>query len=93
MGGAIGVALFGTILNTRLPHHRAEVVPAEAQSQLTAASAPASANDVTAIQNLPEPAQTWVQTAFTQAMNEVSLVAVPFMAVALVVALTLARSR
>jgi EmrB/QacA subfamily drug resistance transporter len=87
MGGAIGVALFGAILNTRLPHHLAAAVPPESQSQLAAASA--SANDVTAIQNLSEPAQTWVQTAFTQAMDEVFLVAVPFMLVALVVALTL----
>ena len=87
MGGAIGVALFGAILNTRLPHHLAEVVPPEAQSQLAAVSA--SANDLTAIQNLPEPAQTWVQTAFTQSMDEVFLIAVPFMVVALVIALTL----
>src|SRR5215210_1082624 len=32
MGGAIGVALFGAILNTRLPHHLAAVVPAAAQA-------------------------------------------------------------
>ena len=45
MGGALGTALFGAILNTRLPHHLAEVVPASAQGQLGAASA--SINDVT----------------------------------------------
>jgi len=87
MGGAVGVALFGAILNTRLPHHLAEVVPPAARSQLGTASA--SVNDVTAIQNLPEPVRTWVQTAFTQAMDDVFLVAVPFMAVALVIALTM----
>ena len=32
MGGAIGTALFGAILNTRLIRHLTEVVPAEAQS-------------------------------------------------------------
>jgi MFS family permease len=87
MGGAIGVALFGAILNTRLPRHLAEIVPASAQAQLGSASA--SVNDVTAIQNLPEPVKTWVQTAFTQSMDDVFLVAVPFMVVALVIALTM----
>jgi EmrB/QacA subfamily drug resistance transporter len=87
MGGAIGVALFGAILNTRLPHHLAEVVPASAQGQLGAASA--SINDVTAIRGLPEPVKTWVLTAFTQSMDDVFLIAVPFMAVALVIALTM----
>ena len=47
MGGAIGTALFGAILNTRLAHHLAEIVPAEAQSQL--GSAAASANNITAL--------------------------------------------
>ncbi len=87
MGGAIGVALFGAILNTRLPHHLAEVVPAAQQAQLAAASA--SINDVTAIQGLPEPVKTWVQTAFTQSMDDIFLIAVPFMVVALVIALTM----
>ncbi len=87
MGGAIGVALFGAILNTRLPQHLAEVVPAQAQSQLGSASA--SINDVTAIQGLPEPVKTWVLTAFTQSMDDVFLIAVPFMAVAFVIALTM----
>ena len=48
MGGAIGMALFGAILNTRLPQHLNEVVPAQAQAQLGRACG--SVNDVTAIQ-------------------------------------------
>ena len=87
MGGAIGTALFGAILNTRLAHHLTEVVPASAQSQLGGAAA--SMNDITAIHALPEPVKTWVLTAFTQAMDDVFLVAVPFMAVAFVIALTM----
>jgi EmrB/QacA subfamily drug resistance transporter len=87
MGGAIGVALFGAILNTRLATHLKDVVPAAAQDQLGAASS--SINDVTAIQSLPEPVKTWVLTAFTQSMDDVFLVAVPFMVVALVIALTM----
>ena len=87
MGGAIGTALFGAILNTRLAHHLAEVVPASAQAQLGGAAS--SMNDITAIHALPEPVKTWVLTAFTQAMDDVFLVAVPFMAVAFVIALTM----
>ena len=87
IGGAIGTALFGAILNTRLSHHLTKVVPASAQDQL--AGAATSLNDITAIHALPEPVQTWVLTAFTQAMDDVFLVAVPFMAVAFVIALTM----
>jgi hypothetical protein len=87
MGGAIGVALFGAILNTRLVTHLRDVVPAAAQGQLGQASQ--SINDVTAIQGLPEPIKTWVLTAFTQAMDDVFLIAVPFMAVAVIIALTM----
>jgi len=87
MGGAVGTALFGAILNIKLPHHLEEVVPAQAQSQLGAASS--SINDVTAIQSLPEPIKGWVLEAFTRSMDDVFLIAVPFMAVALVIALTM----
>ncbi|HYP44778.1 MAG TPA: MDR family MFS transporter [Propionibacteriaceae bacterium] len=87
MGGAIGVALFGAILNTRLATHLAEVVPPAARGQLAAATG--AANDVTAIQALPQPAKSWVLTAFTQSMDDVFLVAVPFMVIALIIALTM----
>src|SRR5215211_924507 len=87
MGGAVGTALFGAILNTRLKHHLVEVVPGNAQAQLGNASQ--SLRDVIAIQALPEPVKTWVLTAFTRSMDDVFLVAVPFMVVALIVALTM----
>ncbi|GAA3576955.1 hypothetical protein GCM10022197_37710 [Microlunatus spumicola] len=85
MGGALGTALFGAILNTRLAHHLAAVIPPGAGAQAGAAAG--SVNDVTAIQSLPEPVHTWVLTAFTQAMDDLFLVAVPFLAVGLVLAL------
>lgn len=87
MGGAIGTALFGAILNTRLSHHLQEIVPAAAQGQLGGAAA--SMNDITAIHALPEPVKTWVLTAFTQSMDDLFLVAVPFMAIAFLIALTM----
>ena len=85
MGGAIGTALFGAILNLRLTHHLAQLVPAQAAAQM----GNTSVNDVTAIQQLAEPARTWVLTAFTQAMDDVFLIAVPIMVVAFVIALTM----
>ena len=84
MGGAVGTALFGAILNTRLAHHLAAVIPPGAGAQAGAAAG--SVNDVTAIQSLPEPVHTWVLTAFTQAMDDLFLVAVPFLALGLVIA-------
>jgi hypothetical protein len=87
MGGAIGTALFGAILSTRLATHLAEDVLVQAQRQLGAASA--SVNDITAIRALTEPVKGWVLSAFTSAMDDVFLAAVPFMAVALVIALTM----
>ncbi len=87
MGGAVGVALFGAILNTRLASHLLEVVPAAAQAQMGGQSA--AVNDVTAIKALPEPVKGWVLEAFTRSIDDVFLIAVPFMAVAFVLALTM----
>jgi len=86
MGGAIGTALLGAILNIRLKHHLSEIVGA---AQGHGAGAPINTNDVTAIQALPEPVKSWVLEAFTRSMDDVFLVAVPFMAVAFVIALTM----
>jgi EmrB/QacA subfamily drug resistance transporter len=87
MGGAIGTALFGAILNTRLTHHLKEVVPAAARAQLGQASG--SMNDVTAIQALRGPVKGWVLEAVTRSMDDVFLIAVPFMIVAFLIALTM----
>jgi EmrB/QacA subfamily drug resistance transporter len=86
MGGAIGTALLGAILNIRLSHHLSEIVGA---AQGRGPAGPIETNDVTAIKALPEPVKTWVLEAFTRAMDDVFLVAVPFMAVALIVAVTM----
>jgi EmrB/QacA subfamily drug resistance transporter len=85
MGGAIGTALLGAILNIRLKHHLSEIVGAAGQ----APSGPIKTDDVTAIKALPEPIKSWVLEAFTRSMDDVFLVAVPFMAVAFVIALTM----
>jgi MFS family permease len=86
MGGAIGTALLGAILNIRLKHHLNEIVGA---AQGGAPGGPIETNDVTAIRALPEPIKSWVLEAFTRSMDDVFLVAVPFMAIAFVIALTM----
>jgi hypothetical protein len=85
MGGAIGTALLGAILNIRLKHHLSEIVGAAPGGM----AGPIQTNDVTAIRALPEPVKTWVLEAFTRALDDVFLVAVPFMVVALIVAVTM----
>ncbi len=86
MGGAIGTALLGAILNIRLKHYLSEIVGA---AQGPGPAGPIQTNDVTAIRALPEPIKSWVLEAFTRAMDDVFLVAVPFMVVALVIAVTM----
>jgi EmrB/QacA subfamily drug resistance transporter len=85
MGGAIGTALLGAILNIRLEHHLTELLAGHGQ----AAGGSINTNDVTAIKALPEPIKSWVLEAFTRAIDDVFLVAVPFMAAAFVIALTM----
>jgi hypothetical protein len=84
MGGALGTALLGAILNIRLAHHLNDIVGA---AQGRGPAGPIETNDVTAIRALPEPIKSWVLEAFTRAMNDVFLVAVPV--VALVIAVTM----
>jgi EmrB/QacA subfamily drug resistance transporter len=86
MGGAIGAALLGAILNIRLKHHLSEIT---GPAQDHAAGGAIQTNDVAAIKALPEPIKSWVLEAFTRALDDVFLVAVPFMAVAFVIALTM----
>jgi MFS family permease len=86
MGGAIGTALLGAILNVQLKHHLAEII---GPAQGSGVGGSINTNDVSAIKALPEPIKGWVLEAFTRAMDDVFLVAVPFMAVAFVIALTM----
>jgi MFS family permease len=84
MGAAIGTALLGAILNIQLKHHLSEIVGAAGGG-----AGQINTNDVTAIQALPEPIKSWVLEAFTRSIDDVFLVAVPFMAVAFIIALTM----
>jgi EmrB/QacA subfamily drug resistance transporter len=86
MGGAIGTALLGAILNIQLKHHLEQIVGA---AQGARPAGPIKTNDVTAIRSLPEPIKSWVLEAFTRAMDDVFLVAVPFMVVGFIIAVTM----
>ena len=88
MGGSIGAALFGAVLSSRLAHYLAEQL-ARAGIRPGAGGPPVEANNVQAIQQLTEPVRSVVLGAFTNALDDVFLVGVPFVAVAIVVALLL----
>ncbi|WP_456695416.1 MDR family MFS transporter [Aeromicrobium sp. P5_D10] len=80
LGGTIGAALFGAVLNTRLAHHLAE--------NLGGGNAPSvDTNDVSAINGLPEPLKSQVIDAFASALHDVFISAIPIMIVAFVISL------
>jgi EmrB/QacA subfamily drug resistance transporter len=89
MGGSIGAAVFGAVLSSRLAHHLSEQF-AQAGIQPGAAGARGvNANNVQAIQRLVGPVKDIVLAAFANALDDVFLVGVPFIVVALVVSLFL----
>ena len=88
MGGAVGAALFGAVLSSRLAHYLAEDL-ARAGIMPGAAGPSVDANNVQGIQQLAEPVRHIVLGAFTNALDDVFLVGVPFLVVAFLVALAL----
>ena len=86
MGGSFGAALFGAILSSRLGVHLAE---AAAEGQVRLDRLGDVANNADAVNALPEPAHSLVTGAFSDAMSEMFLVAVPIVLVALVIGLFL----
>ena len=83
MGGAIGVAAFGAVFGSRLAHYVAGIGGGGAPTP--------DVNDVTAIQALPEPIKSQVLTAMANALDDLFLVGVPVVGIALLVALFLPR--
>ncbi|MBO3745561.1 MFS transporter [Streptosporangiaceae bacterium NEAU-GS5] len=80
MGAAIGTAIMGAVLNNRLATYLAEEFGGRAPTGA------ADANNVQAIQRLPEPIKSHVLDAFSRALDAVFLTAIPFVVVALIVA-------
>ncbi|MGW5260044.1 MDR family MFS transporter [Microbispora sp. NPDC004025] len=83
MGAAIGTAIMGAVLTNRLAHHLA----AEFGGRMPPGRV--DANNVQAIQRLPQPVKDHVLVAFTGAIDDVFLASLPFVALALIVALFL----
>jgi len=91
MGGAIGTAVFGAVLTSRLKVHLADAVPQAAQS--TVDQLARAANSVQGLHALREPARGWALHSLVQSMDDVFLVALPFLAVALVLAIITPEQR
>jgi EmrB/QacA subfamily drug resistance transporter len=85
MGGAIGTAVFGAVLGSRLALYLAEGLGGAGLP--TAGSI--DVNDVQAIQALDGPARDIVLGAFADALGDAFLIGAPFLALAFVVALFL----
>jgi EmrB/QacA subfamily drug resistance transporter len=88
MGGSVGAAVFGAVLSSRLAHYLVEQL-AKAGVNPGAGGPPVEANDVQGIQHLAEPVKSIVLGAFTNALDDVFLVGVPFLVMAFLIALTL----
>jgi hypothetical protein len=88
MGGSIGAAVFGAVLSSRLTHYLSEQL-ARAGARPGAGAPRVNANDVQAIQHLAEPVKSIVLGAFTNALDDVFLVGVPFIVVAFMASLFL----
>ncbi|HEX5769530.1 MAG TPA: MDR family MFS transporter [Nocardioidaceae bacterium] len=88
MGGSFGTALFGAILSSRLAVHLTDAMRnAPAGTPESAVGNPETmANDVQAIQALPDPLRELVTGAFSNALHDMFLSAVPVVVVALAVA-------
>src|SRR5690606_1395989 len=84
MGGAFGTAIFGAVLTTRLRYHLADAGPVAGLP--TGADEAQIANNVQAIQALPDAAREVVVGAWVDALQEVFYVALPFVVAAFVIA-------
>jgi EmrB/QacA subfamily drug resistance transporter len=88
MGGSFGTALFGAILSSRLSVHLAEAMRSAPPGTSPQAGGKVGSltNNVQAIQALPAPLRDLVTGAFSNALHDMFLSAVPLVVVALGVA-------
>ncbi|MGC4940590.1 MDR family MFS transporter [Kribbella sp. DT2] len=91
MGGAIGTAVYGAVLTSRLTEHLGDIVPSSAQNMVGQLAK--AANSVDALHALKEPMQGWALHGLVEAMGDVFLVSLPFLAIALVIAIITPEQR
>jgi hypothetical protein len=89
MGGSFGTALFGAILTSRLAVHLVDAAQSAGARGIDTSKFAGVSNNAEAIRHLSEPAHTIVTTAFSEAMSDMFLVAVPLVLAALVIGLFL----
>jgi hypothetical protein len=86
IGGSIGVAVFGTVFNSRLAANLPKHVPAAALAKLHGTSVTANP---AAVKRLPAPVRDGLRIAFSDSLHVVFLAAVPFAVLAFGLALLL----
>jgi hypothetical protein len=88
MGGSFGTALFGAVLTSRLAVHMSDALAHAPRGALPSGGAEVAdvANNVQAIKRLPAPLHDLVTGAFSAALSDMFLTAVPLVLVALAVA-------
>ncbi len=84
MGGAIGTAVFGAVLSSRLAMYLADSL-----GSARPGGGRVDINNVQALQALKEPIRSVVLGAFAHALDDVFLIGVPFLVIAFVIALFL----
>jgi EmrB/QacA subfamily drug resistance transporter len=82
LGGAIGTAVLGAVLSSRLDHHLADRLDT---ANVNIDRSTIDANNIESIRKLAEPARGIVNEAFTSATNDVFFACVPFIIAALIV--------
>ena len=91
MGGAIGTAVYGAVLTTRLKDHLTDIVPNATQGMVDGLAK--AANSVQALHGLKEPMKGWALHGLVDAMGDVFLVSLPFLAIALILAVITPEQR
>lgn len=88
LGGAVGTALFGAILNSRMAVYMAEAM-AGAHIPAGTGNPELATNSIQAMQSLPEPIRGIVLGAYTNAITDLFLIAAPIVAFGFVIVLFL----
>ncbi|MDX6248063.1 MAG: hypothetical protein QOF10_1423 [Kribbellaceae bacterium] len=91
MGGAIGTAVYGAVLTSRLTTHLGDIVPQSMQGMVDQLAK--AANSVQALHALPQPMKGWALSGLVQAMDDVFLVSLPFLAIAFILAVITPEQR
>lgn len=85
IGGALGGAIFGTILTSRLLHHLKDLLPPQAVGKVSSGLG----GGVHQLAQLPGLLRHDVLVAYVQAFHDMFLIAIPFVFVAFIIALFL----